>query len=100
MIFIPDRNEDGYGLSQRGIDQLHDQGVSLLITADCGISAVSQVEYAKSLGMDVVVTDHHEPEGPLPDALTVVNPKQGECPFGNEDLCGAGVVFHLIVALR
>jgi single-stranded-DNA-specific exonuclease len=100
IVFIPDRTMDGYGLNVRGIDELHAQGVRLLITADCGITSVQEVEYAKSLGMDVIVTDHHEPEGDLPQAYCVINPKQPGCPFSSEDLCGAGVVFHLIVALR
>jgi single-stranded-DNA-specific exonuclease len=100
VVFIPDRTMDGYGLNVRGIDELNAQGVRLLITADCGITSVSEVEYAKTLGMDVIVTDHHEPEGTLPEAYCIINPKQPGCPFSGEDLCGAGVVFHLIVALR
>ncbi|MCD6570565.1 MAG: single-stranded-DNA-specific exonuclease RecJ [Deltaproteobacteria bacterium] len=100
VVFIPDRAIDGYGLNTRGIDELKKSGVSLLITADCGISATHEVAHAKALGMDVIITDHHEPEGLIPDALSVINPKQKDCPFFGEDLCGAGVVFHLIVALR
>lgn len=100
MIFIPDRHQDGYGLNKRGIDTFAEKGVRLLITADCGITSAHEVEYAHSLGMDVIVTDHHEPEGDLPEALAVINPKQPGCNFQDEDLCGAGVVFHLIVALR
>jgi len=100
VVFIPDRALDGYGLNERGIDELHALGVSLLITADCGITSVCEVEYAKALGMDVIITDHHEPEGILPDAYSIINPKQHGCPFFGEDLCGAGVIFHLIVALR
>jgi single-stranded-DNA-specific exonuclease len=100
VVFIPDRAIDGYGLNTRGIDELKANGVSLLITADCGITSTHEVAYAKGLGMDVIVTDHHEPEGELPDALSIINPKQEDCPFFGEDLCGAGVVFHLIVALR
>lgn len=100
VIFIPDRAMDGYGLNERGIDALHAQGATLLITADCGITSVREVAYAVSLGMDVIITDHHEPEGALPKAFCVINPKQPACPFFGEDLCGAGVVFHLIVALR
>ncbi|HQI00441.1 MAG TPA: single-stranded-DNA-specific exonuclease RecJ [Deltaproteobacteria bacterium] len=99
-VFIPDRAGDGYGLNVRGIDELHRKGVSLLITADCGITAVEEVGHARSLGMDVIVTDHHEPGAVTPDAYCILNPKQADCPFFGEDLCGAGVVFHLIVALR
>ncbi|HVN72845.1 MAG TPA: single-stranded-DNA-specific exonuclease RecJ [Desulfomonilia bacterium] len=100
VIFIPDRVTDGYGLNRRGIDDLHAQGVSLLITADCGITAADEVSYANSLGMDVIVTDHHEVDDMIPDAYSLINPKQSDCLFFGEDLCGAGVVFHLIVALR
>jgi single-stranded-DNA-specific exonuclease len=75
-------------------------GVTLLITADCGITAHQEVDYANSLGMDVIVTDHHEVDGPVPDAYSVINPKQSDCLFSGEDLCGTGVVYHLIIALR
>lgn len=99
-VFIPDRVSDGYGLNIRGIDELHRQGVRLLITADCGVTAVKEVEHARSLGMDVIITDHHELGTMVPDAHCILNPKQSDCPFFGEDLCGAGVVFHLIIALR
>lgn len=99
-VFIPDRAGDGYGLNVRGIQELHDKGVSLLITADCGITAADEVGYARSLGMDVIITDHHEPGAIAPDAYCILNPKQADCPFYGEDLCGAGVAFHLIIALR
>jgi single-stranded-DNA-specific exonuclease len=100
VIFIPDRTSDGYGLNTRGIDELHGLGVTLMLTADCGITAREEVGYANSLGMDVIVTDHHEVDQQVPDACSVINPKQSDCLFFGEDLCGAGVVFHLIVALR
>ena len=100
VIFIPDRISDGYGLNKRGIDELHGQNVKLLITSDCGITAIEEVSYANSLGIDVIITDHHEVDTNVPEALSVINPKQGDCLFSGEDLCGAGVVFHLIVALR
>ncbi|HHO77175.1 MAG TPA: single-stranded-DNA-specific exonuclease RecJ [Deltaproteobacteria bacterium] len=100
VVFIPDRAIDGYGLNIRGIEELHKQGASLLITADCGITGCKEVDYANALGMDVIITDHHELGDELPKAYAVINPKQSGCPFGGEDLCGAGVVFHLIVALR
>jgi single-stranded-DNA-specific exonuclease len=100
LVFIPDRSFDGYGLNTRGIDVLHGQGATLIITADCGINSCSEVNYAKSLGIDVIITDHHEPEGKLPETFSIINPKQENCPFYGEDLCGAGVVFHMIIALR
>lgn len=99
-LFIPDRVSDGYGLNTRGIEELKAKGVSLLITADCGITSIQEVAFAKSLGMDVIITDHHELGGSTPDAYCILNPKQVDCPFFGEDLCGAGVVFHLIIALR
>ncbi len=100
VVFIPDRSYDGYGLNTRGIDILHGLGAKLIITSDCGINSFSEVNYAKSLGIDVIITDHHEPEGSLPEAFSIINPKQENCPFYGEDLCGAGVVFHMIIALR
>lgn len=100
VIFIPDRTTDGYGLNVRGIDELYSKGVTLLITADCGTTAIQEIQHAKSLGMDVVITDHHEPGDTRPDGVGMINPKQSDCPFFGEDLCGAGVVFHLMVALR
>ncbi len=99
-LFIPDRVSDGYGLNTRGIDELKGKGVSLLITADCGVTSVQEVAHAKSLGMDVIITDHHVLGESTPDAYCILNPKQADCPFSGEDLCGAGVVFHLIIALR
>jgi len=99
-VFIPDRTTDGYGLNKRGIDELHNQGVTLLITSDCGITACAEVDYAKEIGMDVIITDHHEIGDQLPEALSIINPKLTDCPFHGEDLCGAGVVFHMIVSLR
>jgi single-stranded-DNA-specific exonuclease len=100
VVFIPDRINDGYGLNMRGIDELYSQGATLLVTADCGITALEEVRYANTLGMDVIITDHHEVDEKLPEAHAVINPKQTDCLFSGEDLCGAGVVFHLIVALR
>jgi single-stranded-DNA-specific exonuclease len=100
ILFIPDRVSDGYGLNKRGIDALHQQGARLIITSDCGITAIEEVSYANSLGIDVIVTDHHEVDEEIPDAVSVVNPKRDDGLFFGEDLCGAGVVFHLIIALR
>jgi single-stranded-DNA-specific exonuclease len=99
-LFIPDRVGDGYGLNTRGIEELKEKGVTLLITADCGITSLEEVAHARSLGMDVIITDHHELGSEVPDAHSILNPKQPDCPFFGEDLCGAGVVFHLIIALR
>jgi single-stranded-DNA-specific exonuclease len=100
VVFIPDRSIDGYGLNTRGIDFLASKGVSLIITSDCGINSCNETVYAKSKGIDLIITDHHEPEGGIPQAFSIINPKQESCPFYGEDLCGAGVIFHLIIALR
>ncbi len=96
LAYIPDRFAEGYGLSAEGIRYAHEQGVSLIITVDCGITAVEEVAQARELGMDVVVTDHHLPQEVLPPAVAVVNPRLME---GGEELAGVGVVFKLLDAL-
>jgi single-stranded-DNA-specific exonuclease len=95
--YIPHRHYEGFGLSDKAIDSLAADGVKLIITIDCGTSNVSEVAYARSKGIDVIITDHHEPEAVLPNAIAVVNPKLGEYPFA--DLCGAAVAFKLAQAL-
>lgn len=96
LTYIPDRFSEGYGVSEEGIRYAQDQGVSLIITVDCGITAVKEVAQARSLGIDVVVTDHHLPQEVLPQAVAVVNPRLME---DGEDLAGVGVVFKLLDAL-
>lgn len=105
---VPDRIKDGYGLNERLIKQSFDDGIQMIITCDNGIAAELPVEYAKSLGMQVIITDHHEvpfiDEGDkrsfiLPGADAVVNPKQEDCEYPFKDLCGAGVVLKLVIAL-
>lgn len=95
--YIPHRHYEGFGLSEKAIDRLAADGVTLIITIDCGTSNVAEVEYAKNKGIDVIITDHHEPEAVLPAAVAVVNPKLGEYPFA--DLCGTAVIFKLTQAL-
>ena len=95
--YIPHRHYEGFGLNHEAIEKLHQQGVSLIITIDCGTSDVEAVLYAKERGVDVIVTDHHEPPAVLPEAVAIVNPKLGEYPF--TELCGAAVVFKLTQAL-
>jgi len=98
--YIPHRSREGYGLNNAAIDLAAAAGVRLLVTVDNGISAVEQIAYATSLGIDVVVTDHHEPPEQLPtDAIALVNPKQKDCPYPFKGLCGAGVVFKLAHAM-
>lgn len=95
--YIPHRHYEGFGLSKKAIDSLAADGVQLIITIDCGTSNIEEVAYAKEIGIDIIVTDHHEPEETLPDAVAVVNPKLGDYPF--TDLCGAAVAFKLAQAL-
>jgi len=95
--YIPHRHYEGFGLSNTAIDTLAAAGVTLIITIDCGTANVSEVAYAQTKGIDVIVTDHHEPEETLPAAVAVVNPKLGEYPF--TDLCGAAVAFKLAKAM-
>ena len=89
---IPDRLADGYGLDAENIRRLAERGTSLLITVDCGITAVEEVALAKSLGIDVIVTDHHQPAGELPDC-PILHPEIDGYPF--TDLCGTAVAWKL-----
>ncbi|MDP3996116.1 MAG: single-stranded-DNA-specific exonuclease RecJ [bacterium] len=98
--YIPSRHNEGFGLHLQAIEKLANEGGKLLITVDCGIADLKEVEKANELGMDVIVTDHHEasPRG-LPKAFAVLNPKQPGCGYPNKDICGAGVAFKLVQAL-
>lgn len=98
---IPDRKGEGYGLNVAAIEQAAREGVTFLLTADCGIRDVESVQRARELGMDVVITDHHEPDpgGELPPALAVVNPKRRDSDYGFSELSGCGVAFKLMQAL-
>ncbi len=97
--YIPHRSLEGYGLNNKAIQQAAEEGVKLLVTVDTGISAYEEVEFAKTCGLDVVVTDHHEPPGQLPNACAVVNPKQKHCSYPFKGLAGVGVAFKLATAL-
>ena len=97
--FIPDRVKDGYGISKAGIDHVRDIGATLLIAVDCGITAVLQVEQARSYGIDVIICDHHEPGNEIPHANAVLDALQPSCPYPFKYLCGCGVAFKLIQAL-
>jgi single-stranded-DNA-specific exonuclease len=98
--YIPNRITDGYGLHKGTIDILKSKETKLAITVDNGINAFDEIDYAKSLGIDAVITDHHEPGKKLPKACAVLNPKRSDCPFPFKELAGVGVVFNLIMALR
>ncbi len=97
--FIPDRVKDGYGISTAGIDHVHDVGCTLLVAVDCGITAIQQTEYARSLGIDVVICDHHEPSNEIPNASAVLDALKPSCSYPFKYLCGCGVAFKLIQAL-
>ena len=96
--YIPNRAGEGYGVSKSAIDKLASEGMRLMITVDTGITAAEEVAYAASLGIDTVVTDHHECRTALPKAVAVVNPHRPDCPYPFKDLAGVGVVFKLICA--
>ena len=97
---LPRRDGEGYGLHNESIDEMAQQGVQLIITVDNGISAVDEVDYANRLGIDVVVTDHHQPPEMLPSAVAVVDPHRKDCPAEFKDLAGVGVAFQLVSALE
>ena len=96
--YIPDRYDEGYGVSNRGIDYAKQTGVKLIIILDCGIKAIEEIAYAKSLGIDFIVCDHHMPDEQLPNAVAILNPKQDNDPYPFKDLCGCGVGFKFMQA--
>ena len=97
--YIPGRLEEGYGLNPIAICYLHEQGVKLIITVDCGITAVNEAALCKELGMELVITDHHECKEVLPEAVAVVDPHRPDCGYPHKTLCGVGVAFKLASAL-
>jgi len=97
--YIPDRYEEGYGVSYQGIDYALDNDISLIIALDCGIKAIDKVKYAKDKGVDFIICDHHRPGDQLPDAVAVLDPKREDCTYPYKELCGCGVGFKLISAL-
>ena len=98
LYYIPDRYKEGYGVSLGSIDYAKDNNISLIITVDCGIKAVNQVEYANSNGIDIIICDHHLPDNKVPEAYAVLNPKQSNCTYPFKDLCGCGIAYKLITA--
>jgi len=99
QYYLPDRQEEGYGLNKNAILKLKEEGISLIITVDCGISAVEEVEYANSLGLDVCITDHHECSSILPNAYSIVNPKRPDSKYPFNSLAGVGVSFKVLTAI-
>jgi single-stranded-DNA-specific exonuclease len=97
--YIPDRYDEGYGISYKGIDFADDNGFSLIIALDCGIKSIDHVSYAKAKKIDFIICDHHRPGENLPDAIAVLDPKRNDCTYPYDELCGCGVGFKLIQAL-
>jgi single-stranded-DNA-specific exonuclease len=97
--YIPHRVEEGYGLNCEALGRLAEQGAKLVITVDCGISSAGEVAFARTRGLDVIVTDHHHISGEVPDAVAVINPRQADCAYPFKDLAGVGVAFKLVQAL-
>jgi len=97
--YIPDRYEEGYGVSYQGIDFAIDNNFSLIIALDCGVKAIDKVAYAASKQVDFIICDHHRPGNQLPDAIAVLDPKRNDCQYPYKELCGCGVGFKLIQAL-
>ena len=97
--YIPDRYEEGYGISYQGIDFAEDNNFSLIIALDCGIKAIDKVTYASEKNIDFIICDHHKPGDKIPDAIAVLNPKREDCKYPFDELCGCGVGFKLIQAL-
>ncbi len=97
--YIPHRHEEGYGLNIKAIEKIMGMGVTLMITVDCGITDIAQVEYANSLGMDIIITDHHIPGASLPPAFGVINPKREGSLYPYDMICGTGVAFKLVQAV-
>ena len=97
--YIPDRYNEGYGVSYQGIDFAADNDISLIIALDCGIKAIDKVAYAREKGIDFVICDHHRPGEKIPEAAAVLDPKREDCEYPYKELCGCGVGFKLIQAL-
>ncbi len=97
--FIPERLRDGYGLQPAAVDRLHGDGARLIISVDCGIRSAEAAQQARALGVDLIITDHHEPDAELPPALAVINPKRHDCRYPDKNLAGVGVALKLVQAL-
>ncbi len=98
-FYIPHRYREGYGVSKAGIDYARRNGFTLVISLDCGIKSTDLIAYARQLGIEFIVCDHHMPDDVLPDAVAILNPKQKDCPYPYKELCGCGVGFKFITAI-
>lgn len=97
--YIPDRYDEGYGVSFKGIDYADDNGITLIIALDCGIKSIDHVAYAKEKNIDFIICDHHRPGDTLPDAVAILDPKRADCHYPYDELCGCGIGFKLLQAL-
>ena len=97
--YIPDRYDEGYGISYKGIEYADDNGISLIIALDCGIKSIDHVAYANERNIDFIICDHHRPGNELPNAVAVLDPKRDDCSYPYDELCGCGIGFKLIQAL-
>ena len=98
-VYIPDRIIEGYGISKKAIEKAKEEGIKLIVAIDCGITAIDEVEYANSLGLEFIICDHHQPPGRIPEALAVLDPLRKDCNYPYKHLCGTGVAFKLIQAV-
>jgi single-stranded-DNA-specific exonuclease len=98
--YNPDRIKEGYGINLHAIKRLRSEGASLIISADCGITASEEVKDAKKFGVDFIITDHHEPPETIPEAVSVLNPHQSGCQYPGKEIAGVGVIYNLAIALR
>lgn len=99
FVYIPHRNKEGFGLNKKAIEKIKESGSELIITIDCGIADEIEVDYANELGMQVIITDHHEPNGKCPNAIAIVNHKQSACNYPDKNLCGSAVIFKFVQAM-
>jgi single-stranded-DNA-specific exonuclease len=97
--FIPQRLTDGYGLQPETVERLHAEGTRVLVSVDCGIRGAEAARKAREVGLDLIITDHHEPDTTLPDAFAIINPKRADCTYPDKDLAGVGVALKLVQAL-
>lgn len=97
--YIPRRADEGYGLNPEALQHLKDDGVRLIITVDCGVRSLAEVAFAKTIGLDLIISDHHMPTEDLPDAYALINPKQPDCPYPFKELAGVGLAFKIAQAL-
>ncbi|MEG1427429.1 MAG: DHH family phosphoesterase, partial [Oscillospiraceae bacterium] len=100
MYYIPEREGEGYGMHNEAIESLASDGITLIITVDNGISSVPEVEKARELGIDVVITDHHQVQKTLPKAVAVIDPHRADCGSVFKDFSGAGIALKLVMALE